>query len=50
VTDYYSPSSERTVLWNDTVLAIPWPIGLDEVVMSNKDRAGRTLSEAELFA
>ena len=50
VTDYYSPSSERTVLWNDTDLAIPWPIGFDEVVMSNKDRAGLALCEAELFA
>ena len=26
VTDYYSPAGERTILWNDADLAIPWPV------------------------
>ena len=25
VTDFYSPAGERTILWNDPELAIPWP-------------------------
>ena len=26
VTDYYAPKGDRTILWNDADLAIPWPI------------------------
>lgn len=50
VTGYYSPADERTLLWNDPSLAIPWPISAEEAVVSEKDLQGRTLQEAELFA
>jgi len=50
VTDYYSPAGERTVLWNDPEIAIAWPVSADDVIVSDKDRAGSTLSNAELFA
>lgn len=50
VTDYYSPAAERTVAWNDPDLAIPWPVAPEDVVISDKDRLGATLQNAELFS
>jgi dTDP-4-dehydrorhamnose 3,5-epimerase len=49
VTDYYSPAGERTILWNDPDLAIPWPVAEGEAVLSEKDLKGATLREAEVF-
>ena len=48
-TDYYAPEHERTLLWNDAALAIPWPLA-GEPVMTDKDRRGRPLAEAETCA
>lgn len=48
-TDYYAPQHERCIQWNDPDLAIAWPIQ-DEPVLSAKDRAGKLLREAEVFA
>jgi dTDP-4-dehydrorhamnose 3,5-epimerase len=50
VTDYYSAAGERTIVWNDPDLAIPWPISPDEAIVSGKDRKGAFLREAEVFA
>jgi dTDP-4-dehydrorhamnose 3,5-epimerase len=50
VTDYYSPSGERTIVWNDPDLAIPWPIAADYAILSDKDCNAATLREAEVFA
>ncbi len=47
-TDYYAPEYERTLLWNDPALAIPWPLA-GEPVMTDKDRRGTPLSGAETF-
>jgi dTDP-4-dehydrorhamnose 3,5-epimerase len=49
VTDYYSPSSERTIVWNDPEIGVPWPVDPVEVIVSDKDRAGSLLRDAELF-
>ena len=49
VTDYYSPAGERTILWNDPDLAIPWPVSEGEAIVSAKDRAGVRFREAEVF-
>ena len=48
-TDYYSPQYERSVLWNDPALNIPWPLNGMEPQLSAKDRAGVLLKDAELF-
>ena len=48
-TDYYAPAHERTLLWNDPALAIPWPLG-GEPILAEKDRRGVPLSSAERFA
>jgi len=34
-TDYYDPSDEGSILWNDPDLAISWPI--ESPILSNKD-------------
>jgi dTDP-4-dehydrorhamnose 3,5-epimerase len=49
VTDYYSPAGERTILWNDPDLAVPWPIDPSSVIVSDKDRAGSALKDADVF-
>ena len=49
VTDYYSPAAERTIVWNDPDLAISWPVTSADVIVSDKDRKGATLRNAELF-
>lgn len=48
-TDYYAPKFERTIVWNDPDLSIAWPIQV-EPILSPKDRDGRPLREAEVFA
>jgi dTDP-4-dehydrorhamnose 3,5-epimerase len=50
VTDYYSPSGERTILWNDPDLAIAWPIAEKDAIVSAKDQQGSRFREAEVFA
>jgi dTDP-4-dehydrorhamnose 3,5-epimerase len=42
-TAYYSPETEHSLLWNDPEVGIEWPT--IEPVLSEKDRAGRPLSE-----
>jgi len=44
-TDYYDPSDELRILWNDPALAIPWPIA--EPLLSEPDRRAPTLAELE---
>jgi dTDP-4-dehydrorhamnose 3,5-epimerase len=47
VTDFYEPSAERTLRWDDPTLGIDWPI-VGAPVLSAKDAAGSTLQEADL--
>jgi dTDP-4-dehydrorhamnose 3,5-epimerase len=47
-TDYYTPSAERCIRWDDPDLAIDW--GLDEAPkLSAKDQQGKLLKDADLF-
>lgn len=51
-TDYYAPQDEHSLLWNDPALGIDWPLaelGIDEPVLSAKDRDGRPLAEAAVY-
>ncbi len=48
-TDYYAPEHERSLLWNDPQIGIEWPFQ-ELPQLSQKDIAGKILSEAELFA
>jgi len=38
VTDYYAPSHDRGLMWNDPDLGIDWPIPADRVILSDRDR------------
>jgi dTDP-4-dehydrorhamnose 3,5-epimerase len=38
-TDFYSPESEHTILWNDPVLSIDWQLRTEPIV-SEKDQKG----------
>jgi dTDP-4-dehydrorhamnose 3,5-epimerase len=49
VTDYYSPEGERTILWSDPELAIPWPVAEGDAIVSAKDRNGVRLQVAETY-
>lgn len=42
-TDYYDPSDELRIAWNDPAIGIRWPI--DNPILSDKDRAAPTLAE-----
>lgn len=46
-TDSYAPQFERTLLWNDPHLGIPWPLA--DPLLSEKDRQGIRLVDAETF-
>ena len=47
-TDYWMPEYERCIRWNDTDLAVDWPLQ-GEPVLSAKDQAGAAFSLAEVF-
>ena len=47
-TDYWAPQHERTLLWNDPELGVAWPL-TGEPILAAKDKAGKRLSEAEVF-
>ena len=42
-TDYYDPSDEGSILWNDSELDIPWPV--DNPILSNKDASADRLAD-----
>jgi|TARA_R110001632_G_scaffold60284_3_gene146351 dTDP-4-dehydrorhamnose 3,5-epimerase len=43
-TDYYDPSDEGCLMWNDPAVGIEWPEGIDPI-LSAKDQVGQTLAE-----
>jgi dTDP-4-dehydrorhamnose 3,5-epimerase len=46
--EFYFPELERTVLWNDPDLNIVWQ-DCGEPLLSEKDKKGKLLKDAELF-
>jgi dTDP-4-dehydrorhamnose 3,5-epimerase len=47
-TNYYTPSAERCIRWNDRTLNIDWQL-TEEPQLSAKDQEGKSLQEADLF-
>jgi dTDP-4-dehydrorhamnose 3,5-epimerase len=50
-TAFYRPSAERTLIWDDPAIGIQWPLppGIEPIV-SDKDRLGKPLTDAECYA
>jgi len=47
-TDYWYPEHERTLLWNDPALGIPWPLDGAPTIAA-KDAAGTPLAQADRY-
>ncbi|MDY6215247.1 dTDP-4-dehydrorhamnose 3,5-epimerase [Actinobacillus porcinus] len=47
-TDYYNPKAEHSLIWNDPMVGIEWPLD-GEPSLSAKDLAGKRLQDAVLF-
>jgi dTDP-4-dehydrorhamnose 3,5-epimerase len=47
-TDFYAPEHECCIRWDDPEIAINWPLQ-GPPVLSQKDRQGNSLREAQLF-
>ena len=45
VTDYYAPSHDRGLAWNDPALGIDWPVTDREAVLSDRDTRHPTLAD-----
>ena len=48
VSDFYAPDHEETLLWNDSDVAIEWPIAAS--IISDKDTQGALLSDIQPLA
>lgn len=48
-TDYWAPEHERCIAWNDPAIGIEWPIKVAPL-LSDKDRQGKSLTDAEVFS
>lgn len=49
-TDFYSPDGERTIRWNDSDIAIIWPLEtIGTPILSGKDAKGASFADAEKF-
>ena len=49
VDNAYAPQAEASILWNDEQLSIDWPLGENQLLLSEKDKKAKPFSEAEYF-
>jgi dTDP-4-dehydrorhamnose 3,5-epimerase len=49
-TDFYAPEHEKSMLWNDPVLNIQWPLNDILPQLSAKDRDGLPLANCETYS
>ena len=50
VTDYYSPSHERGIAWDDPELTIAWPVTAVTALLAERDRKWpRLAAQSDLF-
>lgn len=48
VTNFYAPAADRCLAWNDPDIGIDWPDMGSEPLLSDKDRRGVQLADAEI--
>jgi dTDP-4-dehydrorhamnose 3,5-epimerase len=48
-TDYYDPTDEHCIAWNDPALAIHWPLGDTAPLLSGKDEQGLLFKDAVYY-
>ena len=48
-TDYYAPEDEHAILWNDSDLAIDWPLVAGEPILSAKDNQAKSFKDAVYY-
>jgi dTDP-4-dehydrorhamnose 3,5-epimerase len=49
MTEYWIAANDRTILWNDPDIGIRWPKLEAPLILSDKDKAGTRLRDAEVF-
>ena len=49
VTNYYNPSSEKILMWNDEDLAINWPNDKYPIISKRDSELGKKFSECDKF-
>lgn len=49
VDNIYSPQHEASIVWNDEEIGIDWMFEESDLLLSEKDKYGKTLSDAVLF-
>ncbi|MCK0127185.1 dTDP-4-dehydrorhamnose 3,5-epimerase [Erythrobacter sp. F6033] len=45
----YRPEAEHTLAWDDSTVAVDWPLNGITPIISDKDRRGQTLSDVAVF-
>ncbi|GGK09215.1 dTDP-4-dehydrorhamnose 3,5-epimerase [Pseudomonas matsuisoli] len=48
-TDYYEPSAERIIAWDDAVIGVAWPLSGGVVSVSRKDQNGSDFLRADVL-
>lgn len=48
-TDYYAPEYERSLMWNDPVVGVQWPLEGITPLLSAKDQAGKKFVQCETY-
>ena len=49
VDNLYSPQHESSIAWNDPQIGIDWELPEQKLILSQKDKDGKSLSDAILF-
>ncbi|MCR5129954.1 MAG: dTDP-4-dehydrorhamnose 3,5-epimerase [Prevotella sp.] len=49
VDNVYAPQAEASILWNDEQIGIKWPIAVENLLLSEKDKKAVPFSDAEYF-
>lgn len=47
-TDYYAPEHERCLVWDDTYVAVQWPVST-RPILSTKDQQGQAFAELQFY-